>query len=273
MNILESYSESLKKYGPDDLRSVHWGSLESQQERFTALLGIADDLIHNTFLEYGCGLGDLSRRVGPQSYYGYDINPDMIAAAKLKYHDIAGRFSSNGVFNVYHHRNSIFEIEDRECDRCKTECSATTPRKDYLVDENGGCPNCGCITISPKRLRNPDIFDYVLISSVFNDVLDGDSEERKKYLARLKYPGDRLEDKAYLAKKTYELTKAVHDLWPLCRKGLAVNGLSLYCPEPSGDNQHFDPFDIAKYFAASLTHKLTLRHDYRIGNFTIYLYK
>lgn len=81
------YSELVSKYGLD-VRSLDWGSVESQRLRFRVLAQIAD-IEGASILDVGCGLGDfyswmreLKKEV---TYTGIDITPRMIELATQRF--------------------------------------------------------------------------------------------------------------------------------------------------------------------------------------------
>lgn len=83
--ILAHFNRIYQRYGEDDVRSLSWGSDNSQQERFRVLAEIAD-LEGCSILDAGCGLGDLYRflkkKVIDFQYTGYDLNANMVKAAR-----------------------------------------------------------------------------------------------------------------------------------------------------------------------------------------------
>lgn len=85
---MTSYSDTLKEYGPDDPRSVKWGTKQTQYFRFKILCEIGD-LTDASIVDYGCGLGDLYDYLLTQgfkgNYIGVDENQDLIEAATKKY--------------------------------------------------------------------------------------------------------------------------------------------------------------------------------------------
>lgn len=85
--ITEFYDQRCVEYG-DDLRTVAWGSRQSQQSRFRVLSEIAE-LDRRVILDVGCGLGDfygylLSQGMSVQ-YVGCDISAKVIDIARTKY--------------------------------------------------------------------------------------------------------------------------------------------------------------------------------------------
>lgn len=115
--VARYYAEKLRAHGTT-ARGVDWNSPDSQDQRFTELLRVCRGDRHASINDYGCGYGALAvrlRRDGHRgSYRGYDVAPEMVAAADAK----AGvlddcRFTSNadeltvcdytvasGIFNV-----------------------------------------------------------------------------------------------------------------------------------------------------------------------------
>lgn len=85
--ILEHFNRIYQQYGEDDVRSLSWGSDNSQQERFRVLAEIAD-LEGCSILDVGCGFGDLYRfltkKVKDFRYAGYDLNANVVKAARRK---------------------------------------------------------------------------------------------------------------------------------------------------------------------------------------------
>lgn len=86
--IVTFYEDALKKYGPDDPRSLHWVSTYNQLRRFQILLQVGN-LRGKRVLDVGCGLGDLYGYMQANSincdYTGIDIVPDLIDGATKKY--------------------------------------------------------------------------------------------------------------------------------------------------------------------------------------------
>jgi 2-polyprenyl-3-methyl-5-hydroxy-6-metoxy-1,4-benzoquinol methylase len=69
---------------PDnDIKTLGWGSKESQKIRFEQFICHTDD--SNTILDVGCGYGDLSKYF--KNYTGIDVRESAILVAKSKYPD------------------------------------------------------------------------------------------------------------------------------------------------------------------------------------------
>jgi SAM-dependent methyltransferase len=66
--------------------------------------------------------------------------------------------------------------------------------------------------------------------------------------------------------------KTLCKMLDLARMGVAVNFLSAMTPLPNGENFYADPCHMFRV-AKSLTPWVTLRHDYRENDFTLYLYR
>ncbi|MBI4843585.1 MAG: class I SAM-dependent methyltransferase [Nitrospirae bacterium] len=81
--LINFYENNVQKY-ENDIRSVAWGSRESQEKRFLVLSQMAD-LEGRSILDVGCGLGDLyswlKARYRSFEYTGADITPSMINQA------------------------------------------------------------------------------------------------------------------------------------------------------------------------------------------------
>lgn len=84
--VAAHYARALAAYGAT-YRGVDWSSRESQELRFATLLDGVDWGARPTMLDYGCGWGAMADhldRLGIEcQYVGYDIAPQMIAAARL----------------------------------------------------------------------------------------------------------------------------------------------------------------------------------------------
>lgn len=84
--MIAFYDELYKKYGANNVKSLGWGSVYSQEKRF----GIINDVLLRgagvTVLDVGCGYGDLIKFVGwVDKYMGIDIRPEAITLCRLKY--------------------------------------------------------------------------------------------------------------------------------------------------------------------------------------------
>ena len=111
------YSGKLAAHGPTPA-GVDWNSAESQQLRFRQLARIGEGFGPSTFVDYGCGYGalaDFLSKAGLLAQYtGYDVAPQMIAAAVAQHGNLPSvRFTSrredvqpadytvaSGIFNV-----------------------------------------------------------------------------------------------------------------------------------------------------------------------------
>ncbi|MFZ5970311.1 MAG: GNAT family N-acetyltransferase [Bacteroidota bacterium] len=95
------YANLLEKYG-NDVRSLNWGSVDSQHKRFEVLASIGD-LQGKSILDVGCGLGDfyswLKQRGKDVDYYGIDITPQMVERARQKYPK--GTFETGSILEVH----------------------------------------------------------------------------------------------------------------------------------------------------------------------------
>lgn len=87
--LVRHYGELYQRYG-DDVRSVDWGSRESQEKRFAALVEVGP-LQGASILDIGCGLGDLpaylKQRGITARYTGYDVTPRMIKHCRSRFPD------------------------------------------------------------------------------------------------------------------------------------------------------------------------------------------
>ena len=85
---IERYSSRFLSLG-EDVRTLGWGSMEQQRNRFSQLTRVVD-LHGRSVLDIGCGFGDLKgfcdeMELALLRYIGWDINGDLIKVAKARY--------------------------------------------------------------------------------------------------------------------------------------------------------------------------------------------
>ncbi len=119
---------------------------------------------------------------------------------------------------------------------------------------------------------NPDMVaatkkKYPLCQFEVRDILDGEWEERFDYVVGSGIFSLEIPD---WTKTTWD---TIHAMFKLCQIGVAVNFLSSRTPgEKKPDMRYADP-SIMFNGAMQVTPKVTLRHDYRPNDFTLYLYR
>ena len=94
VNIVERlrkhFDERADKYGAG-LQSVDWKSREAQYNRFREILKVVDFSAPFSILDYGCGDGELVRFLTAAGadfkYFGFDVSPQMIEAARKEFAD------------------------------------------------------------------------------------------------------------------------------------------------------------------------------------------
>ena len=69
------------------------------------------------------------------------------------------------------------------------------------------------------------------------------------------------------------LQHSVTAMFQLCRKAVAFNSLSSWLPVREGTEFYADPLETVNFCRTTLTPKVTLRHEYHPGDFTVYLYR
>jgi SAM-dependent methyltransferase len=85
--INKYYSEKVTLHGATP-QGVDWNGIESQENRFSQLIKVADIIDDNnlTLLDYGCGFGSLltylQKKKKIVNYIGYDISDEMLIKAK-----------------------------------------------------------------------------------------------------------------------------------------------------------------------------------------------
>jgi SAM-dependent methyltransferase len=86
--IFGFYSKQFKKHGANDVRSLGWGSRDTQFRRFEILteIGIKDG---NDVIDMGCGFGDfktfMDNRGRRFEYHPVDINKTFLEIARLNH--------------------------------------------------------------------------------------------------------------------------------------------------------------------------------------------
>ena len=82
--VARYYAGKLRAYGTT-ARGVDWDSPDSQDQRFTELLRVCRGDRRASMNDYGCGYGALAVRLRRDGYHGpyrgYDVAPEMVAAA------------------------------------------------------------------------------------------------------------------------------------------------------------------------------------------------
>ena len=87
-NVGRYYAERLAEHGPSP-RGVDWNGEESQRLRHAQFLRLINGNTSESFLDLGCGCGDFlnflrsSGHAG--TYVGWDVAPEMIAAARAQH--------------------------------------------------------------------------------------------------------------------------------------------------------------------------------------------
>jgi trans-aconitate methyltransferase len=68
------------------------------------------------------------------------------------------------------------------------------------------------------------------------------------------------------------VTTMLTRMFSLCTKGIAANFLSKFSPANCSNMHYADPAEILE-IAFTLSKKVILRHDYRLNDFTVFIYK
>lgn len=98
------------------------------------------------------------------------------------------------------------------------------------------------------------------------DILDGAFALRADYFLLSGAMNFRVDDNMRLT------TTMLRKMFELAEKGVAINFLSTYVNYQKPHNSHHSPEEMFA-FARTLTKSVTLRHDYPLWEFTLYLYK
>ena len=89
-------------------------------------------------------------------------------------------------------------------------------------------------------------YDYALMSGVFNDRVSNNEKMFKE---------------------------AIEEIYKQSKLAVAFNLLSVYATKRYSTMYYRDPGEILSFCLKKLSDNVSLRHDYRGGNFTVYLYK
>lgn len=95
--LRDLYENRLVDFGPEDVRTVGWGSRHDQYLRFDVLLRELDPT-GKIVLDVGCGLGDMIPYLDARfesdryQYIGVDICPKLVAAANARHGGANRRF-------------------------------------------------------------------------------------------------------------------------------------------------------------------------------------
>ena len=102
MNNQTFYTQKYMEYG-DNVKSLGWGSINSQNIRFNQLLYL-DISDNDTILDVGCGFGDLKNYLDQKqfvvNYFGIDICNEFIEKCKQKYPDMSSKFTCIDLFDI-----------------------------------------------------------------------------------------------------------------------------------------------------------------------------
>ncbi|MES2661922.1 MAG: class I SAM-dependent methyltransferase [Pseudomonadota bacterium] len=90
-NTIHHFTALAEQFG-QDVRTLNWGSRESQHKRFAVLAEIGD-LNQKKILDVGCGLGDfyawLQANNIDTDFHGIDITPKLIEMASKRFPNIS----------------------------------------------------------------------------------------------------------------------------------------------------------------------------------------
>jgi SAM-dependent methyltransferase len=100
-NVAQYYAAKLAQHGPV-ARGVDWNGEQSQTQRHRQFLRLFGEEREASVLDLGCGYGDFLDFLRLQgftgTYMGYDISPEMIAAARQIHGDGDDRIWRVGAF-------------------------------------------------------------------------------------------------------------------------------------------------------------------------------
>lgn len=103
-----------------------------------------------------------------------------------------------------------------------------------------------CADILEKNILNKEKFDYVICSQVFNKKL--------KYTDNITY-----------------VKRIIKKIFSLSKKGIAIDFISNYVDYMEDELFYYSPEEIFSY-AKTLSKRVSLRHDYPLFEFCLYIY-
>ncbi|MBI4825110.1 MAG: class I SAM-dependent methyltransferase [Nitrospirae bacterium] len=185
-DLIDFYKGNVARHG-NDIRSVAWGSRESQEKRFLVFSQIAD-LEGKKILDVGCGLGDLytwlKTRYKTLDYSGVDITPSMITEAQRSHPDINFKVQNineisiseplydfvfaSGIFNrkIEGHEAFVKETVKSMFSLCRTGAAFNilSRKADFFEDEeyyaDPGEMMDFCLTLSRKAVLRHDYMPH-----------------------------------------------------------------------------------------------------------------
>jgi SAM-dependent methyltransferase len=95
-SVVAFYERTLDRHGPGSARGVRWPSDELQRRLFEGLMAAGGPWPGASVADVGCGVGDLYAHLQEQGlevkYWGCDLAPAMVAAARRKHPQARARF-------------------------------------------------------------------------------------------------------------------------------------------------------------------------------------
>ena len=68
------------------------------------------------------------------------------------------------------------------------------------------------------------------------------------------------------------MLQVINNMFRLCKKGIAFNSLSVWAKNKTDGEFYADPFEVIDY-CRTLSPFIDLRHDYHLGDFSVYIYR
>ena len=123
------------------------------------------------------------------------------------------------------------------------------------------------IDISPKLIEKArEIYEAEGAEFLHVDILDDSFKREADYFLLSGALNFRVKDNLLLAKNV------IKKMFLLARRGVACNFLSRYVDYETEKNFHYSPEEIFS-ISKKISKYLTIRHDYPLWEFTVYLYK
>ena len=163
-NTFEHYRKSLRAHGPTP-RGLDWNSRDAQEVRFRQFLTLFQGSTVLPLNDFGCGFGSLATYLQTNgyhiTYHGFDICPEMIAAAREIYQDVANCDFCCDLGDLsqadYTVASGIFHVKSDASDEAWQEYVLTTLHEFDRLSEKGFAFNALTSYSDADRMR-PDLY-------------------------------------------------------------------------------------------------------------------
>jgi hypothetical protein len=129
---------------------------------------------------------------------------------------------------------SGLDLSEKYIDLCRRKFPEIEFRQVDLLQSNGSIPR----------------YDFIVLNGIFNYRGAVGFEEMRQYFQAL-----------------------LGRIWPFVRRGMAFNVMSKYLDWERNDLFHLGFDDVARFLDSQISRHFTIRHDYGLFEFTVYVYR